>query len=74
MTVTCIHGLFQVLETYMFHSFLKARLSRRLDAFAQMDLSTQSEEDRYPRQRVLGARLWGDPGAHVAWFVWTDKR
>nr|XP_044637044.1 LOW QUALITY PROTEIN: DENN domain-containing protein 3 [Equus asinus] len=36
----------QVLETYMFHSFLKARLSRRLDAFAQMDLSTQSEEDR----------------------------
>nr|XP_008510040.1 PREDICTED: DENN domain-containing protein 3-like [Equus przewalskii] len=30
----------------MFHSFLKARLSRRLDAFAQMDLSTQSEEDR----------------------------
>ncbi|XP_036119777.1 DENN domain-containing protein 3 isoform X1 [Molossus molossus] len=36
----------QVLDTYMFHSFLKARLSRRMDAFAQMDLSTQSEEDR----------------------------
>ncbi|XP_014643509.1 PREDICTED: DENN domain-containing protein 3, partial [Ceratotherium simum simum] len=36
----------QVLETYMFHSFLKARLSRRMDAFAQMDLNTQSEEDR----------------------------
>ncbi|XP_058132085.1 DENN domain-containing protein 3 isoform X2 [Dasypus novemcinctus] len=36
----------QVLDTYMFHSFLKARLSRRMDAFAQVDLSTQSEEDR----------------------------
>ncbi|XP_006879324.1 PREDICTED: DENN domain-containing protein 3 [Elephantulus edwardii] len=36
----------QVLDTYMFHSFLKARLSRRMDAFAQMELSTQSEEDR----------------------------
>ncbi|XP_078209160.1 DENN domain-containing protein 3 isoform X6 [Callithrix jacchus] len=36
----------QVLDTYMFHSFLKARLSRRMDAFAQMDLHTQSEEDR----------------------------
>ncbi|XP_045857499.1 DENN domain-containing protein 3 isoform X3 [Meles meles] len=36
----------QVLDTYMFHSFLKARLSRRMDAFAQLDLHTQSEEDR----------------------------
>ncbi|XP_045037482.2 DENN domain-containing protein 3 isoform X3 [Desmodus rotundus] len=36
----------QVLDTYTFHSFLKARLSRRMDAFAQLDLSTQSEEDR----------------------------
>uniref|UniRef100_A0A8I5N2C0 DENN domain containing 3 n=1 Tax=Papio anubis TaxID=9555 RepID=A0A8I5N2C0_PAPAN len=36
----------QVLDTYMFHSFLKARLNRRMDAFAQMDLDTQSEEDR----------------------------
>ncbi|XP_022358027.1 DENN domain-containing protein 3 isoform X2 [Enhydra lutris kenyoni] len=36
----------QVLDTYMFHSFLKARLSRRMDAFAQMDLHTQSEDDR----------------------------
>nr|XP_054513517.1 DENN domain-containing protein 3 isoform X11 [Pan troglodytes] len=36
----------KVLDTYMFHSFLKARLNRRMDAFAQMDLDTQSEEDR----------------------------
>ncbi|XP_008071354.1 DENN domain-containing protein 3 [Carlito syrichta] len=36
----------QVLDTYMFHSFLKARLNRKMDAFAQMDLNTQSEEDR----------------------------
>lgn len=38
--------LLQVLDTYMFHSFLKARLNRTMDAFAQMDLDTQSEEDR----------------------------
>ncbi|XP_027463355.2 DENN domain-containing protein 3 isoform X5 [Zalophus californianus] len=37
----------QVLDTYMFHSFLKARLSGRMDAFAQMDLHMQSEEDRF---------------------------
>ncbi|XP_047396224.1 DENN domain-containing protein 3 isoform X2 [Sciurus carolinensis] len=36
----------QVLDTYTFHSFLKARLNRTMDAFAQMDLDTQSEEDR----------------------------
>uniref|UniRef100_A0A8B9ETQ2 DENN domain-containing protein 3 n=1 Tax=Amazona collaria TaxID=241587 RepID=A0A8B9ETQ2_9PSIT len=37
----------KVLETYMFHSFLKARLNRKMDAFARMDLSTQTEEDRF---------------------------
>ncbi|NXO00144.1 DEND3 protein, partial [Rhinopomastus cyanomelas] len=36
----------KVLETYMFHSFLKARLSRKMDAFARLELSSQSEEDR----------------------------
>ncbi|NXP73116.1 DEND3 protein, partial [Ramphastos sulfuratus] len=36
----------KVLETCMFHSFLKARLNRKMDAFAQLELSTQSEEDR----------------------------
>ncbi|GAB1299432.1 DENN domain-containing protein 3 [Apodemus speciosus] len=29
----------QVLDTYMFHSFLKARLNGRMDAFARMDLT-----------------------------------
>lgn len=37
----------QVLDTYMFHSFLKARLNRKMDAFARLELSTQPEEDRY---------------------------
>ncbi|XP_034867903.1 DENN domain-containing protein 3 isoform X1 [Mirounga leonina] len=37
----------QVSDTYMFRSFLKARLSGRMDAFAQMDLHLQSEEDRF---------------------------
>ncbi|XP_048214396.1 DENN domain-containing protein 3 isoform X1 [Perognathus longimembris pacificus] len=36
----------QVLDTYMFHSFLKARLSRTMDAFARMDRDTRPEEDR----------------------------
>ncbi|XP_037236442.1 DENN domain-containing protein 3 [Falco rusticolus] len=36
----------KVLETYMFHSFLKARLNRKMDAFARLELSTQSEEER----------------------------
>ncbi|RLW13314.1 hypothetical protein DV515_00000571 [Chloebia gouldiae] len=47
----------KVLETYMFHSFLKARLNRKMDAFARLDLSTQSEEDRldlmFPTPRRL---------------------
>ncbi|XP_048363878.1 DENN domain-containing protein 3 isoform X2 [Sphaerodactylus townsendi] len=36
----------KVLETYMFHSFLKARLNRKMDAFAHLELSTEREEDR----------------------------
>ncbi|NWU94200.1 DEND3 protein, partial [Upupa epops] len=36
----------KVLETYMFHSFLKARLNRKMDAFTRLELSSQSEEDR----------------------------
>ncbi|XP_030402242.1 DENN domain-containing protein 3 isoform X3 [Gopherus evgoodei] len=36
----------KVLETHIFHSFLKARLNRKMDAFARLELSTQSEEDR----------------------------
>ncbi|XP_026539603.1 DENN domain-containing protein 3 [Notechis scutatus] len=37
----------KVLETYMFHSFLKARLNGRMDAFAYLEQSTQNEEDRF---------------------------
>uniref|UniRef100_A0A8D2NPL8 DENN domain-containing protein 3 n=2 Tax=Zosterops TaxID=36298 RepID=A0A8D2NPL8_ZOSLA len=47
----------KVLETYMFHSFLKARLNRKMDAFARLELSTQPEEDRldlmFPTPRRL---------------------
>uniref|UniRef100_A0A8C5K9H5 DENN domain-containing protein 3 n=1 Tax=Jaculus jaculus TaxID=51337 RepID=A0A8C5K9H5_JACJA len=46
----------QVLDTYMFHSFLKARLSGRLDAFARLDLDTQSEEDRIDRMLMSPRR------------------
>ncbi|XP_024903359.1 DENN domain-containing protein 3, partial [Pteropus alecto] len=47
----------QVLDTYMFHSFLKARLNRRMDAFAQADLSSQSEEDRVNGMLLSPRRL-----------------
>nr|XP_044999691.1 DENN domain-containing protein 3 isoform X2 [Jaculus jaculus] len=46
----------QVLDTYMFHSFLKARLSGRLDAFARLDLDTQSEQDRIDRMLMSPRR------------------
>ncbi|XP_029410861.1 DENN domain-containing protein 3 isoform X2 [Nannospalax galili] len=46
----------QVLDTYMFHSFLKARLNGRMDAFARMDLDTQSEEDRVDRMLISPRR------------------
>eukprot|EP00070_Physeter_catodon_P049676 XP_028356570.1 DENN domain-containing protein 3 [Physeter catodon] len=64
----------QVLDTYMFHAFLKARLSRKVDAFAQMDLHTQSEEDRgggvllSPRrptvEKMAGRKSSAPHGAH----------
>ncbi|NWV62149.1 DEND3 protein, partial [Malurus elegans] len=47
----------KVLETYMFHSFLKARLNRKMDAFAQLELSTQSEEDRLDLMFLTPRRL-----------------
>lgn len=33
----------QVLETHIFHSFLKDRLNRRMDNYARMELMTRSE-------------------------------
>ncbi|XP_075905416.1 DENN domain-containing protein 3-like [Nelusetta ayraudi] len=33
----------KVLETYIFHSFLKDRLSRKMDRYARMELMTRSE-------------------------------
>ncbi|NWV77536.1 DEND3 protein, partial [Dasyornis broadbenti] len=47
----------KVLETYMFHSFLKARLNRKMDAFARLELSTQSEEDRLDFMLLTPRRL-----------------
>lgn len=62
-------GLPQVLDTYMFHSFLKARLSRRRDAFAQMELITQPEEDR-----CAGGAGGSGPRAARGQVNGTDKR
>ncbi|XP_042345689.1 DENN domain-containing protein 3-like [Plectropomus leopardus] len=36
----------KVLETHIFHSFLKDRLNRKMDNFARMELSTRSEMQR----------------------------
>ncbi|XP_053571371.1 DENN domain-containing protein 3 [Bombina bombina] len=34
----------KVLDTYMFHSFLKARLNKKMDAFTRVELNTTSTE------------------------------
>ncbi|KAM5157276.1 DENN domain-containing protein 3 [Mantella aurantiaca] len=34
-----------VLDTYLFNSFLKARLNKKMDAFTQMEMNTSSETD-----------------------------
>ncbi len=36
----------QVLETHIFHSFLKERLNGKIDKFTQMELSTQTEDQK----------------------------
>ncbi|XP_017556082.1 DENN domain-containing protein 3 isoform X1 [Pygocentrus nattereri] len=36
----------KVLETHIFHSFLRERLSRKMDAFARMEINTRSEAYR----------------------------
>ncbi|XP_056142599.1 DENN domain-containing protein 3-like [Lampris incognitus] len=36
----------KVLETHIFHSFLKDRLNRKMDAFTRMELNTRSEAQR----------------------------
>ncbi|XP_007249779.3 DENN domain-containing protein 3 [Astyanax mexicanus] len=36
----------KVLETHIFHSFLKERLSRKTDAFTRMEISTRTEAQR----------------------------
>ncbi|XP_059196232.1 DENN domain-containing protein 3-like isoform X2 [Centropristis striata] len=54
-----------VLETYIFHSFLKDRLNRKMDKFARMELSTRSamqkmkamvEVPRRPTMQEIQAR------------------
>lgn len=37
----------QVLETHIFHSFLKDRLNRKMDNYTRMEISTRSEMQRY---------------------------
>lgn len=39
-------AVLQVLETYIFHSFLKDRLNRKIDNYARMELNTRSEMQR----------------------------
>ena len=44
-----------------------------MDAFAQMDLHTQSEEDRFAYYVLKDARLLGRPCAQAAQFIWKDR-
>ncbi|CDQ96304.1 unnamed protein product [Oncorhynchus mykiss] len=36
----------KVLETHIFHSFLKDRLNRKMDAFTRMEVNTRSETQK----------------------------
>lgn len=40
-------ALLQVLETHIFHSFLKDRLNKKMDNFARMELATRSEMQKW---------------------------
>lgn len=40
-------AVLQVLETHIFHSFLKDRLNRKIDSFARLELSTRSEKQKF---------------------------
>lgn len=40
-------AVLQVLDTHIFHSFLRDRLSKKMDIFARMELSTRSEMQKY---------------------------
>uniref|UniRef100_A0A4W6DXT0 DENN domain containing 3 n=1 Tax=Lates calcarifer TaxID=8187 RepID=A0A4W6DXT0_LATCA len=43
----------KVLETHIFHSFLKDRLNRKMDNYARMELSTRSEMQKFYYLRGL---------------------
>uniref|UniRef100_A0A3Q3VPS0 UDENN domain-containing protein n=1 Tax=Mola mola TaxID=94237 RepID=A0A3Q3VPS0_MOLML len=43
----------KVLETHIFHSFLKDRLNKKMDNFARMELATRSEIGRFSKYRKL---------------------
>ncbi|XP_066571917.1 DENN domain-containing protein 3 isoform X2 [Amia ocellicauda] len=59
----------KVLETHIFHSFLKERLNRKMDAFTRMELNTRSEAHRmnpmmdFPRRPTMQemARKYSSP-------------
>uniref|UniRef100_A0A8C2GJZ8 DENN/MADD domain containing 3b n=1 Tax=Cyprinus carpio TaxID=7962 RepID=A0A8C2GJZ8_CYPCA len=46
----------KVLETHIFHSFLKERLNGKTDKFTQMELSTQTEDQKLSRSMDYSRR------------------
>ncbi|XP_038567498.1 DENN domain-containing protein 3-like isoform X2 [Micropterus salmoides] len=47
----------KVLETHIFHSFLKDRLNRKMDSFSRMELSTRSEMQKMKAMVEVPRRL-----------------
>ena len=45
-------AVLQVLDTHIFHSFLRERLNKKMDNFARMELSTRSEMHRYVTESI----------------------
>uniref|UniRef100_A0A671U674 DENN domain containing 3 n=1 Tax=Sparus aurata TaxID=8175 RepID=A0A671U674_SPAAU len=53
----------KVLETHIFHSFLRDRLNRKMDNYARMELSTRSEMQRCTPKSVKVFKLPDFPAA-----------
>lgn len=52
----------QVLDTHIFHSFLRDRLNRKWDAFSRMEQNTRDNAHRYDEGMAAGG---GNQVTHV---------
>lgn len=56
----------QVLDTHIFHSFLRDRLNKKWDAFSRMEQNTRDNAHRYDEGMAAGGGVWGVGGNQAA--------